>query len=47
MENIPYRKCRKCNELKGIKLFEKSRNTCLECRRIQKKELYRKRIKKG
>ena len=41
-EKLIGRKCRKCNELKGIKLFEKSRNTCLECRRIQKKEQYRK-----
>lgn len=34
------RKCRKCNEVKDIKRFEKSRNTCLKCRRIQKKERY-------
>ena len=35
---VKEKKCKKCNTIKNINLFEKFRNTCLECRgRLRKK----------
>ena len=35
---VTEKKCKKCNSIKNISLFEKFRNTCLECRgRLRKK----------
>jgi hypothetical protein len=41
-EKLIARKCRICNSLKDIKKFERSRNTCKECRNKEKKERYKK-----
>ena len=40
-EELIGRKCRKCNQEKDIKKFEHSRNTCLECRKEEKKERHK------
>lgn len=37
---VTHRKCKKCNKLKNVNLFEYKRNTCIECRKIEKKERY-------
>tara|TARA_R110000787_G_scaffold37943_1_gene96020 strand:- start:1682 stop:2314 length:633 start_codon:yes stop_codon:yes gene_type:complete len=34
------RKCRKCNQLKSVNLFEYKRNTCVKCRNLWKRENY-------
>jgi len=37
---VTEKKCKKCNSVKNISLFEKFRNTCLECRgRLRKKDV--------
>tara|TARA_R110000782_G_C14628313_1_gene394112 strand:- start:40 stop:612 length:573 start_codon:yes stop_codon:yes gene_type:complete len=39
---ITDKKCKKCNEFKEIKRFEKSRNTCLNCRGSIRKQTNKK-----
>jgi hypothetical protein len=44
-EELVGRKCLKCNTVKDIKEFEYARNTCIVCRKYQKKEWYAKKKK--
>lgn len=38
---VAKRKCKSCGELKDVSFFEYKRNTCIECRKIEKRNRYK------